>query len=263
MSCLTLGIRVSVHPDRVLDEKPHHSRCEVEAYADSLNSFLEEKGMIVLQSTLGIHQKSGARSHFHYHLVLGNEFPFKSPVLQSYKGWAKNLDLPINKCVSIKSQKIPIMEESDTTDTLNRFLQYPLKEDVHVLQYCKTETPLELLQAQAVAEYAAVQIKKNKALNATLKTQGQKKEIYDCLDKFFNPDLMPHELDTYNMCDTALSVLRSADIPYRKIIEHTLQYCYERNTNFGSVSANEFLISSQIRGLKESNLFKVLNHKIT
>lgn len=264
----SLGVRISVSPERALTDNPHHTRCEIENYVDEFLKFMKQNGMEILQTTLGVHQHSGSRSHAHFHMILGNEFPFKSPPLQMFKSYLKKrpqgedivpVVLEMKKCVSIHVRKIPMMEETDTTNTTDRWLQYPLKEGNIIEKYCKTHTSLQVLADQATAEYASVCIKREKALNATMKTHNQKQIVIDLLTKFYPTELKPHQLDAYTMIDKALTELAQADIPYKKIIEHSAQYCYTRNTNFGSTAANEFLINSCIKGLKKSALWELQN----
>lgn len=254
----TLGIRMSVTPEMALANESFTDGDFV-CCNNLYDLWLKHHGIEVLEKTFGVHLKSGRRQHFHIHYILGNDFKFKTRPLQKIKYDLLETTVPDKTlqpyvsafekfekgCISMKCKKIPFMEESDLTFNNKRFCAYPFKERYAIPALCKTSYDIKELEDLAASEYEATQVKREKAINATIKTQGHQQHVRDYLDSknynsFSNPVTIIHD---------ALYYFKQMDYPFFKTGQHALQFTYDN----GQLPL-ENIINKLLPGLKDTGL---------
>lgn len=274
----TLGIRCSVTPEMAKSDITFF-KDEYTIHHNLFDLWLKLTGMEVLEKVFGIHLTSGRRKHYHLHYILGNEFPFRQRPLQKFKydlehgkkGDALNeyldsLKVTYNRgplkgmpdcpysfsefwksCLSMQVKKIPFMEENDLTYNNKRFISYPLKERLGIVELCATTYDLKEIEDLAAAEYEATVVKREKALAATMKTQGHAQLVYDFLASknykaFSDPRVLIRD---------ALVHFKTKDFPYEKTAKHAFQYAYAN----GQLPL-DIIINKVLPGLKDDPIIK-------
>lgn len=243
----TLGIRISVSPEAAADGLTH-SALDRQNYSALFDAWLEKCGAEVLEKVVGIHPHSGKRHHMHMHYILANDFKFKSRPLQTFKNQNKNCKLLIKDCVSIQIKKIPHLEESDLTYNNKRFLSYVAKERLAVPALSNTTYDIDELTELAAAEYEAVCVKKEKALNATMKTLEHKHLV----EEFLHNHWKSNNPNNAHLCPravlaSALKHFQKKDFPYLKTGSHAAQWCYAEG-----ILPYDFIIDICLKGFKAS-----------
>ena len=275
----TLGIRMSVTPEMALANQSF-TDADFVCCNNLYDLWLKLHGIEVLEKTFGVHLTSGKRQHFHLHYILGNDFSFKTAPLQRLKSdllcttkkhshigeqlhdylntagvdeyETQDIPYPFSRfmlgCISIKCKKIPFMEATSLTYNDKRFLSYPFKERYRLDKLCNTNYDLQELEDLAASEYQAVQVKREKAINATIKTQGHQQHVFDYLESrnhnaFSNP--VPIVRD-------ALHYFKQQGYPYQKTCQHALQWTYDN----GQLPLDTIIYKS-LPGLKDNALINL------
>lgn len=162
---------------------------------DIFDHFLKENSIVVRKSSMGLHEEECATRHYHYHLWTDNSFQFKSPPTQMFKNKNKSLAKVFKEnsnSLSIKVSKVeqvsPTAEEGEEGEIydgeikdIRRFLNYPLKENKPVEQYCKG---IDVSQSclEGAAEWAAVLTYRKKLKARKLAEETKKGQLYGHLD---------------------------------------------------------------------------------
>jgi len=193
----------------------HHSEQDLQPLIDIILKWLKDNSLDILRSTGGEHAEASSL-HIHYHLQLNKELPFKAPPLQTFK--RNNPDLKLSdRQLSIKYS----FEESEKN--VNRFLQYPLKEDRPIESMIFNIPDIQQLIANAKAEYEATKIFMQKKKAEQDKKNSKKQSLFAYLDSK-NP------LSLYTACQLALEYYRDQDdSPHpQQIIKNTETWAYKR-----------------------------------
>lgn len=258
----TMGMRVFVTPE-MAKTRTMFSPEKITEYVTLLLDWLEYLGIPVIEQTCGIHLQSRNRDHFHLHTIIGKEFPYASSPLDTLKNHLKGKKCPLKTelilkdCVSIQVKKIvETCEEHDLTHNNGRYLGYVFKEKLPVLEHTKTSYDVEALTLSAAAEYESVCVKKEKALNATMKTQDHKSKVEEYLDIEYPMDPWTNVLPPQNplkVIANALHHFHLLDYPVGKTATHAYQYCYAN----GWIPFELIIDRYCGKELKEYSLFKL------
>jgi len=260
----TMGMRVFVTPE-MAKTRTMFSPEEIGEYVNLLLAWLDYLGITVLEQTCGIHLQSRNRDHIHFHTIIDKEFPFSATPLDTFKNHLKGKKCPLETelrlkdCVSIQVKKIvETCEEHDLTFNNGRYLGYVFKEKLPVLEHTKTSYDVEALTLSAAAEYESICVKKEKALNATMKTQDHKTKVEEYLKAEYPPNYELANLscgihNPLKVIANALKEFADKDYPVGKTAGHAYQYCYA----MGWIPYELIIDRYCGKELKEYSLFKL------
>ena len=260
----TMGFRVFVTPE-MAKTRTMFSAAQISDYVNLFTAWIDYLGIVIVEQTCGIHLQSRNRDHFHLHMIISKDFPYASAPLDTMKNHLKGKKCPLKTelilkdCVSIQVKKVvETCEEHDLTHNNGRYLGYVFKEKLPVLQHTKTSYDVEALTISASAEYESVCVKKEKALNATMKTHDHKSKVEEFLEKEYPPDYtqadLPYPLvNPYKVISSALDHFRLLDYPVGKTSAHAYQYCYKR----GYIPNNLIIDRWCGKELKEDSLIQL------
>ncbi len=232
-----MGMRVFVTPE-MAKTRTMFSPEKIGEYVKLFMDWLDYLGIPILEQTCGIHLQSRNRDHIHLHTIIGKEFPYAASPLDTLKNHLKGKKCPLKTelilkdCVSIQVKKIiESVEEHDLTHNNGRYLGYVFKERLPVMEYTKTSYDVEALTISAASEYESICVKKEKALNATMKTQEHKRLVEDYLKQEYPPDpfsasgTVPNA-NPLKVISNALHHFVPLDYPVGKTAQHAYQFCY-------------------------------------
>ena len=159
------------------------------------DEFLEKNKIVVKKSSMGLHTDC-ATPHYHYHLWCENTFPFKAPPTQTFKNKYKSLEkvfkdntnslsVKVTELgqVSVSGESVENGENLSKNDIIRRFLNYPLKENSPIPEFCKG-IDIKKSSLEANAEWKARIVWKQKQAERKAKDEAKKGRLYAHLDTF-------------------------------------------------------------------------------
>ncbi len=135
----------------------------IEWYLQNLQHWFKYRKFEITQSSAGQH-KDTDNHHLHYHLIIEERKPLTNPISTfrydynkaKVTTYSSNLkDYPASMISEEYKGRINIsikMTNSDDPEDFRKFLQYPLKEKLPILDYCKNIN-VDMVSQKANAEY--------------------------------------------------------------------------------------------------------------
>lgn len=228
MVCL-IGFRINIPLDICLN-------IYATEYLVTIQDYLSRRGIIHndIDYVIGYHPQSGTTPHIHIHLKCNtspNTKTSMSAMGQDFKNYLKSPDTSFqifydeehkekmwggNRRYSAK------VTETDDMEGIERFLQYPLKEGIHIMSNLETSYVTKLT-SNAQAEYKAKLVWEKKQAEKKALENSRCQTLWEHLDK-------KNYVSIIDLCEDALSFYRNnPEAPHPKTTLATAEkYAYHK-----------------------------------